>query len=125
MGYAKNLMGAGFSAAQAGSTNSSSIKTGISAAGTTQGTATAITADINLVSTVAASSGVQLYNGLTNDSCYVFNDSGVSGNGLLVYPPTSGQINNLAVNAGVIVPVNTMAEFIKVTSTRWVCILSA
>ena len=123
MGLAKNIVGAGFSWLQAQNTDLASTKTGISAAGTTQGTATALTADINLVSTATALQGVQLYNGVQNDSMIVFNDN--SGATIVVYPPTGGQLNNLTVNAGIQVANNTLAEFFKVTSTRWIVQLSA
>jgi len=123
MGLAKNIVGAGFSWLQAQNTDWASTKTGISAAGTTQGTATALTADINLVSTATALQGVQLYNGVQNDSMIVFNDN--SGATIVVYPPTGGQLNNLTVNAGIQVANNTLAEFFKVTSTRWIVQLSA
>ena len=123
MGLAKNIVGAGFSWLQAQNTDWASTKTGISAAGTTQGTATALTADINLVGTASALQGVQLYNGVINDSMIVFNDN--TGVTIVVYPPTSGQINVHAANAGIQLANNTLAEFFKVTSTRWICQLSA
>lgn len=123
MGLAKNIMQGGFSYGQAETDFMGTIKTGISAAGTTQATATALTADVNLVSTAAASSGVQLYNGSISDSMWVYNDN--SGNTFIVYPPTLGQFNQLAVNSGVNLANNTNALFLKVTATRWLVILSA
>lgn len=123
MGLAKNIMGGGFSASQAASTDIAVSQTGISAAGTTQGTATALSADLNLVSTVAANSGVILYNGVINDSMIVYNDQAV--NALLVYPPTSAQINQIPVNTAHSLPPNTFCEYYKVSKTRWVAQMSA
>lgn len=123
MAYAKNQMGLGVAAAEAAGDFIAQVATGLSAAGTTQGTALAIVADANLVSTVAASSGVQIYNGQIGDSCIVFNDNGA--NALTVYPPTSGKINNLATNTGMTLAPNTSVLLMKVTATRWLGILSA
>ncbi len=123
MGLAKNIVGAGFSWVQAQNTDYSAIKTGISAAGSTQATATALTACINLVSTATSLQGVQLFNGQSTDSQIVYNDN--TGVTIIVYPPTSGQINGLAANAGVQVANNTFAEFFKVSNTRWIVDLSA
>lgn len=123
MGYAKNIMAAGIPYAAAAADTISSVATAISAAGTTQATATAISADMNLVSTVGASSGVQIYNGVIGDSLFIFNDAGA--NALNVYPPTSGKFNNIATNSPIVLAANTLLWCIKVTSTRWLAILSA
>ena len=123
MGLAKNIMGAGFSPAQAAAVQLSAVRTALSAAGASQSGATALTADINLVSTVAAGAGVQLYNGVIGDSQFVYNDQAT--NGLVVYPPTSGTINQLTANTGMVLAPYTACEFFKVTSTRWVGVLSA
>ena len=123
MGYAKNIMGAGIPAAAAAADTVSSVATGLTAAGTTQGTALAITADVNFISTVGASSGVQIYNGVIGDSVFVMNDGGA--NALTVYPPTGSKFNNLATNAGFTLNANTPVWCIKVTATRWFAILSA
>jgi len=66
---------------------------------------------------------VQLPNAIIGDSITVFNDA--SGNTLVIYPPTSGQINNLAANAGINLGNNTLVNLIKITSTRWLADLSA
>lgn len=123
MAFAKNQMGLGVAAAEAAGDFIAQVQTGISAAGTTQATATLVSADANLVSTVAASSGVIVYNGQIGDSCIVFNDGGA--NTLIVYPPTSGKINNLATNAGMVLGINTAVLLMKVSATRWLGVLSA
>lgn len=123
MALAKNLMGLGFSALQASGDFIAAVATAISAAGTTQATATALTADCHLVSTAAANSGVIVYNGVIGDSQVVFNDN--TGNTFFVYPPVGSRVNNLSTNSGVLLAPNTAAIFVKVTSTRWLAILSA
>jgi len=123
MSFAKNQLGLGISAGAAHADVIATIASGISAAGTTQGTATTISADCNLVSAAAANSGVILYNGDVSDTCFVFNDG--TGNGFYVYPPVGSKINNLGTNSGMPLANNTGVMFLKVTATRWLAILSA
>lgn len=123
MGFAKNIMGAGVAAAAAAADTISSVATALTATGTTQATALSITADVNFVSTVGASSGVIVYNGVIGDSTFIMNDAGA--NALTVYPPVGGKFNNLATNAGFSLPVNTPVWCIKLTATRWFALLSA
>lgn len=123
MGFAKNIMGAGIPAAAAAADTVSTVATALTSAGTTQGTALSITADVNFVSTVAAGSGVILYNGMIGDSVFIMNDG--DADALTVYPPVSGKFNNLATNAGFSLPANTPVWCIKVTATRWFALLSA
>ena len=119
------LMGAGFSAGQARALVSSSATTAISAAGTTRGTATALTTSINAVSTAASLSGVSLPTGYTtNDSLIVYNDN--TGNSFYVYPESATvQINQLAVGNGILIPNNTSCIFVKLSTTRWIANLSS
>lgn len=123
MSFAKNVIGAGVAPGAAAVDVISVVKTGISAAGTTQGTATTVQSDANLVSTASANQGVILYNGDVGDSCFVFNDN--TGVGIYVYPPVGSTINNLATNAGMVLPNNTQVLMTKVTATRWLAHLSA
>lgn len=123
MGYAKNIMGAGIPAAAAAADTISSTATALTSAGTTQATALTISADANFVSTVAASSGVVLYNGMIGDSVFIMNDGGA--NPLTVYPPVGSKFNNLATNTGFSLAANTPVVCYKITSTRWFAVLSA
>ena len=100
-------------------TGGSSSATGVSAAGTTQGTATALTSIINFVGTVAANSGVILTAG---PSQVVYNGGA---NVLKVYPPTSAAINQLAVNAPILLAVRTSCVFWYSSATQWIGVLSA
>lgn len=123
MAFAKNLMGLGFSAAQASGDFISVVNAAVAAAGTTQATATLIQADCNAITTCAAGAGVILYNGVIGDSCLIYNDA--TGNALTIYPPTSAKINGLATNGGMLLANNTSVILAKVTATRWIGILSA
>lgn len=122
MALAKEVMGGGFSAGQAKALNGN-IRTGISAAGTTQGTATSLTASTNLVATATSLQGVILPSCEVGDSVTVFNDN--TGVTIVVYPDSSSKINQLSTNTGMNLANNTSAEYFRVTSTRWVAQLSA
>lgn len=122
MPLAKNLMGAGLSAGTARSINGTAINSAITAAGTTQGTATALTADVNIVTTATTAQGVILYNGVITDSQEIFNNTSVD---IRVYPPTGGNFNQLAANAGFVLAPYTAVICKKMTSTQWVGFLSA
>jgi hypothetical protein len=99
------------------------VATALTSTGSTQATALSISADVNFISTVAAGSGVVLYNGVIGDSVFIMNDAGA--NALTVYPPVGGKVNNLATNAGFSLAANTPVWCIKVTATRWFAMLSA
>lgn len=89
--------------------------TGISAAGTNQGTATALTNESNNVTTVASGTGVLLPAYVTTGKTITVKNSGA--NALLVYPPTSTQINALGNNVGYIIPPGSTQVFVWVSST--------
>ena len=98
------------------------VATGISASGSTQGTATVLTCASNQVTNVAGGSGVILDpNASFGDSQLVYN--GVS-NPLKVYPPVGASINGLTTNSPVILPINTACEFHCFSTTSWTAILS-
>jgi hypothetical protein len=86
------------------------LQSGVSATGTTIGTALALYADICLVKSSHASTndGVQLRTPTTNKRTQVvINASAIGGAGastLKVYPPTGGRINSGTVNTAFSVP---------------------
>ena len=99
------------------------VKTSVSAAGTTQCTATSLTAADSEVTTVAAGSGVVLSGSATaGDTQTVFN---AGANPLKVYPPSGQQINALPSNQHMNLGLNTGVLLKKVSSTRWFGVLSA
>ena len=84
------------------------LATGLTATGTTQGTAYAITASTSVFATVPAGTGAILPSAGANDVLTVANHSGTT---LMVYPPVGGKINNRTANYGVAMPGNTAVEF--------------
>ena len=97
--------------------------TSVSAAGTTQGTATELTAADSEVSTVASGAGVVLASKLAaGDQQTVFN---AGANSLKIYPPSGFKINALASNAPMTLATNTGCFFKCVSTTRVFGVLSA
>lgn len=122
MATAIDIMRGGHSAMGARAINGQ-VQSAISAAGTTIATATDLTASINVVTTAAASSGVQLQNGEIGDSVDILN---LGANAVTVYPDTtSSRINALSAGTGFLLATNTAAHLVKFTSTRWIAFLSA
>jgi len=122
MPLVRNQMGGGVSAGTAQAINGRAINSAITAAGTTQGTATALTADVNIVTTATTGQGVILYNGVITDSQEIFNNTVVD---IKVYPPTGGNVNQIAANSGFVLAPKTSVLVKKMTSTQWVGYLSA
>ena len=99
------------------------VATSVSAAGTTQGTATELTATDSEVTTVAAGAGVVLSSQLAaGDQQTVFN---AGANPLKVYPTSGMKINALATNAAMTLGTNTGVIFKCVSTTRVFGVLSA
>lgn len=88
----------------------------VSAAGTTQGTATALTVDYNVVTTVAAGAGVVLPTATAGRRIVIVNKGA---NVLTIYPATSAYIDALAVNAGIQVAANGSIELMASSTTQW------
>ena len=97
--------------------------TAVSAAGTTQATATELTASDNEITTVGAGAGVVLSSKLAaGDEQTVFN-AGV--NPLKVYPPSGFKINSLPSNAAMTLATNTGCLFKCISTTRVFGVMSA
>jgi hypothetical protein len=93
-----------------------SVGTGITAAGSTQGTATALTKEMNIVSTVPSGNGVVLPTAVAG---MVLTITNTSANSLLVYPASGGTINSLAANAAFTQGTGATLQFIAPTTTQW------
>ncbi len=93
-----------------------STTTGISAAGSTQGTATAITTDINIVSTVGASQGVVLP---TATAGRVLKVTNLGANALSIYPASGASIDALSANAATTLAVGMSIEIMATSTTVW------
>lgn len=121
MALAAEAMGGGLSAGQARALGGHSNST-VSAAGTTQATATALKTSNAIITTCANNAGVIVPLTQNGDSMWIYNGTA---NTLIVYPPTSGQFNDVAVNTGISVGTHTTLVVKKITSTRWLANLSA
>jgi hypothetical protein len=88
----------------------------VSAAGTTQGTATALTVDYNVITTAAASSGVVLPTATAGRRIVIVNKGA---NTLSIYPATGGTIDALAANAAIQVAANGSIELMASSVTQW------
>ncbi len=124
MALAKNVMGGGhLSAITAQAINGNNVNSAVTAAGTTLGTATTLTADVNVVTTASVGQGVAVYNGMIGDSQIIYNGTNVQ---ILVYPPiATAQINQLAVGVAFVLAPYTAAEVVSITATKDVAFLSA
>lgn len=93
-----------------------SVATGLTAGGTTQATALAITKDVNVISTTAASASVVLPTAAAGMMIIVMNKGA---NALNVYPASGGQIDSLGLNNAFSMPVGSRLMFIATTTTQW------
>jgi hypothetical protein len=93
-----------------------SVGTGISAAGTTQGTATALTKEFNQVTAVSSNQGVVLPTAVAGMAIVITN---TSANSLNVYPASGATINTLSANAAVTQAAGSTLQFVAMTSTQW------
>lgn len=91
----------------------------VAAAGTNQSTATAMTADLNIVSAADGTKGVKLMTAVDGYSVTVVNTSTTAV--LKVYPATGGAINSLGANAAFSVGPDKQATFDATSTTQWYC----
>lgn len=94
----------------------------VSAAGTTQGTATTLTASNSYISTAAANSGVILNSDEISSEFDIFNGGA---NAVKIYPPTGGNINQLSANTATTLPQYSAVKIKRWSSTQWIANLSA
>lgn len=97
----------------------------ISAAGTNQATATAITTANCIVGTVAAGSGVVLPGSTVvsaNDRVFVMN---AGANTLACYPPSGGTLNNAAANVPALIAPGKCVDFYCRDGTNYAANLGA
>ncbi len=92
------------------------VNNAVSAAGTTQATATLLTRPINNVTTVAANSGVILPSAYPGMRVMVRNATVTT---LRVYPGTGAQINTLGTNVQLNLETLANIEFVAFTTTQW------
>jgi hypothetical protein len=96
------------------------VVTGLTAAGSTQATALAITADVNVFGTVASGTGAIL---AFSDGARILVRNG-GANALLVYAPVGGTMNGSS-NGSLSIATTKNAEFVSRDGRNWYSILSA
>lgn len=95
-----------------------SISAAVSAAGATQATATALVANINNVTVVAAAAdGVRLPTAVAGMRILVRNSDALDT--LKIYPATGGQINALGANVASTLVAGLTVELMATTATQW------
>lgn len=95
-----------------------SISAAVSAAGTAQGTATALVSNINNVTVVtAAAAGVRLPTAVAGMRILIRNSD--SADTLNIYPATGGTINALGANAAFTLTAGSTTELMATTATQW------
>jgi hypothetical protein len=93
------------------------VTTGITAAGSTQGTATTLTRPINVISTVASgANGIILPTVPAGARILIVN---TSANSLNVYPPSGAVVNSGSTNAAYSQPAGARLEYISTSTTQW------
>jgi hypothetical protein len=113
----KKLMGCGMPAQEAANAGFS-VATGLTAAGSTQGTALQLTSKVNIITTAAASTGVRLPPASVTDIDFVVvTNSGA--NTLAIYPSTGEQLGALGANAALNTGAGVGKAFYRVSPTLW------
>ena len=92
------------------------VADGIVALGSNQGDATAISKDINVITTAAAGTGVRLPATTPGLRMTIVNEGA---NAINVYPANGAQINSLATNAAYSLAVGARLDFVSTTTTKW------
>jgi len=100
-----------------------SVDSSVTATGSTQLTATILTSQINVVTSVASGTGVQIqmYNGMgdlipVGTPITIYNRGS---NLLTVYPPSGQEIESLGSNNPVSIAVNGDATYTRITASQW------
>jgi len=92
----------------------------VTAAGTTQGTATALTKTYNIVQTATSNQGVVLPDASTGIKITVYNSTAVN---IKVYPASSESIDGGSLDAPVVVRPDNVIDLIATSATSWQSLL--
>lgn len=123
MASVATMMGAGLSGAAAVAVGTGTFATGLTAAGSSATDALQLTADFNVVTTTASSTGVKLPDVEVGSDITVVNGGA---NALLVYPPTGCQLNNQTVTtAGRTIGAGKAGIFRRGSAVHWSAIADA
>lgn len=93
-----------------------SVNNNVSAAGATQGTATLIASQINVISTVSSGQGVVMPTAISGMRLTLIN---TSANSCSVYPATGGTINSLGTNTAFALAAGARLDFQATSTTQW------
>lgn len=93
-----------------------SVGTGITATGTNQSTATALTKQVNLISGGTAGTGVRLPSATVGMQLIIINATGAAIN---VYPASSAQIDSLSTNASFPLGIGSRLMVVATGTTQW------
>jgi len=93
-----------------------SVATSISANGISQGTATVLAKEFNVVSSVSAGQGVVLPTAVAGMCIIITNSSATN---LAVYPASGAAINSLSANAALTHGAGATLQYIAPTTTQW------
>tara|TARA_B110000967_G_C18901869_1_gene576299 strand:+ start:11880 stop:12746 length:867 start_codon:yes stop_codon:yes gene_type:complete len=88
----------------------------VTAAGTTQGDATAVTKTYNIVTTASANQGVKLPTAATGVRVTVYNSTSAL---IKIYPNTSDAIDDGSANAPITLRPNKVKEYIAISVSQW------
>ena len=122
MSQESKIIGQGIWAEAAQQLIAGDVLTGQTASTTTQATATAITADITVFSTVASTGAVILPSGGAADILIM---NGQATNALIVFPPIGGTINGGSANASYSQAVSKCARYVTADGMAWYAMISA
>ncbi len=96
--------------------NTYAVEDAVTAAGTTQGTATLIVGEIINVTSVSTNTGVKLSTTVIGKKTFIKNNGS---NPLKIYPNTSASIDDFAVNLPITIQVNESIIVRGITATKW------
>lgn len=113
-----DLMGVGMPSEQAVLLGLSAL-TSVAAAGTTQGTATALTQTQSAVTTASSATGVILSSSAPLDVPYFVRNLASGTDTAIIYPPTSGTLNGGSANVGIAIPLGATVMAMRLDSVRW------
>jgi hypothetical protein len=122
MSQENKIIGQGIWAEAAQQLIAGDVLTGQTASTTTQATATAITADITVFTTVASTGAVILPAGGAADILIM---NGQATNALIVFPPIGGTINGGSANASYSQAVSKCARYVSADGMAWYAMTSA
>jgi hypothetical protein len=120
-----NLTGSGIAPLAAIGIAGGNISNSLTAAGTTQATALALTNlnDVHVITTAASSTGAVLPSSLSIGDQMVVVNGGA--NSITLYPPSGGKLNNGTANAGLAVAANKAAHVFCIDNLNFAVVVSA